>query len=157
MELIKSFIHVHRAKIGLIGLIFVALLSLFVFFNTSKDLYKYLALNSSSEAFIDEVNIKQIASNEFVLQVNFFYFVNEQKFKAHSLVDNYTFPNEFAAQDYAKSFKTKSHIAWYKIEDQTSFIIDKTFPYKSVINSLVLIIVFTYFIGISRYLKWKKT
>ena len=47
--------------------------------------------------------------------------------------------------------------AWYKKSDPGLAVLEKRFPWKAVLNSTILVLIGIYFLGINRYLLWKKT
>lgn len=157
MEYIKSFLNAYRKKIGYLGIALVALMVLYFFSDALRSLYKYYIFNASTEAYIDEIYVKERDDNKFVIYVDFHFYDSEEKYKTSSEFGKLIFPNEFAAQDYIKTINKKNVLAWYKKNDPAFAVLDKSFPWKSVLNCGILIIIFAYFIGFNRYLRWKKT
>jgi hypothetical protein len=157
MEHVKSFLKKQKNLLYILGVVFVALLTLWSIIKLTKDLYTYISFDFPVEAHIRSLSVKEKSTNEFIINVEFSYLAFNQERLASSYLEEYVFFNEFAAYDYIKTLEKKKLKAWYKKSDPGLAVLEKRFPWKAVLNSTILVLIGIYFLGINRYLLWKKT
>jgi hypothetical protein len=156
MEYVKSFLKKQKSIIIILGATLVVLLTFWSLFNLSKVLYSYMSFNLPVEAHIRNLTVKEKSNNEFIINAEFSYFaLNKQRYGTSNL-EEHIFFNEFAAQDYINVLEKNKLKVWYNESDPDLAVLEKRFPWKAVLNSSILLLIGIYFLGINRYLQWKK-
>lgn len=157
MGIIKKILHKYRSKLSRIGLILIASVALWYVIIAADSLIYYFSFRNHVVAEVTSWEVKEIGENQYSAFATFSYAVANQEYQASSLFPDVIYLNEFAAKTHLEELKKKTMFAWYSKGEPRQATLDRSFPGKQVFNAGVLVVIFSYFLGVGRYLKCKTT
>lgn len=141
--------------------LFLSLLAIigvtFVFFMTTSifDLNRYFSLSHQGEATILTTRIHERGSDQYLLismlsyQLEGTHYFIEKEMKAY--------PNRLAAERGGKKWeKLKKVTFWYNPKDPLQTKMEKKFPYKTTLTTILLFFLGIYFISLKTFLREKE-
>ncbi|NGX28538.1 MAG: hypothetical protein K940chlam1_00719 [Candidatus Anoxychlamydiales bacterium] len=132
----------------------VLFLSGFIFcwfgFKTVNQINYYFVLDQASKAHIDKVKVKDLGKEKFEVLASYYYKVGEEFF-----FKTETFKNKFLNYDAAQTFGSKISkdiSIWYNFKNPKISTMEKIFPIKNLVYSILTLIVFIYFVIMKYYI-----
>ncbi|NGX48471.1 MAG: hypothetical protein K940chlam5_00056 [Candidatus Anoxychlamydiales bacterium] len=134
----------------LITLSVAALILLGISFKTAYQINKFFTLDSKIRARVEKVDVIEGKKEKF--EVLAFYnfkigdknFYNVKKFDAK-------FINEITALDFKEKILKKDFFIWYNKKNPKISAIEKSFPIKNLVYSIITFVVFGYFVALKYY------
>jgi hypothetical protein len=116
----------------------------------------YFNLDSSAKANIEKIEILNSKKDSFKIFVEYsFVFNNRIFFKKHIFQE--VFFNQFTANDFMNKISKHDIRIWFNLKNPQVSSIEKIFPWKNCVYSLITMIVFFYFLILKYYvLNFKK-
>lgn len=131
-------------------------LGLVALFSVAAAIYAYDALKKSWFYFqldglakIESPNffVKELSDEKFAVEGRYGYTVKDKTYQGHSRVGGRFYRNEFAAASAIKKMQNPLPVYFSKTSPEISSL-EKNFPYKEVVYSLILLGVFLYFVAL---------
>ncbi|KPK33132.1 MAG: hypothetical protein AMS24_02140 [Chlamydiae bacterium SM23_39] len=134
-------------------LIFLSLaISIYFVSKTYLEFIKYKSLNKKSLAKITEWEITE-NKGVFTLSAKYDYFVEGKNFSGKIFFENKKFFNYQAAFEELNKLAKKKWEVWYSSKNFEISNIEKHFPIKNGIYSIISVIIFIYFIFLKKRIK----
>ncbi|MDR3624136.1 MAG: hypothetical protein P4L16_03230 [Chlamydiales bacterium] len=152
----KAWLKENSKKIGIYGLALIAGIVLWYCCGTIKDLYSYFRLNSSTSSQIEGLSVGQVDDDRFAVAVNYSYVVEGKHYTGESFILDHLFRNAFAAEPHKKELERQVFTVFYNKSDPAISSVDKRFPTKRAVYTVILILVFVYFIKMREWIKQGK-
>lgn len=145
-------------KKNLTWLIFISAISIIVaWFITSTliEIYHFSQLNQSVDPSEMAWSYHEISKDTYQIHVTYQYEVNEHLYSNDHLFKKPVLFNPLAAKQVAEEFSHKEWKAWYNKTNPQYTSLEKIFPTKSLISSIILLLLLFYFIGLGIYAQRK--
>ena len=124
--------------------------------NFFLDYFNYTRFNKKTKAEILSINSINQKNKNFYLQVSYLYFIDNKIYFNQSRINKY-FLNEYSSLEYIKEISRDDFSIWVDSRHPYISSFEKAFPYKGLVNSLVVFFVTIYFILLRIYLLKKET
>jgi len=136
--------HKNFLWIGFLALI--ALVSVWFIGRGGLELLRYYRLSASAPAIIESWEVEQEGSSRYAVVARF-------TFKEHAGQAQVggSFPNAWAAEKAREKYAQQSWTAWYNPANLASVTLEKYFPWKSLLSTIILIVLLLYFFCLGLY------
>lgn len=114
-------------------------------------LYHYYQLNAYTQTTATHWTVKEINEENYVLKVDFTFASRNESFKGKDLLEIPAYRNAWAAEDGAKKNGSHAWKVWFSSNDPQYSSLQKKFPLKECLSSLILWGVMFYFIWLQAY------
>ena len=135
--------------------IFLSIISILVVVFTSLlsiDLYRYRQLKSNVIAKELEGSVYKIGSNQYKIEVEYLYDIQGREYSKQQVIKKLTYKNVWLANQAIDALKENEINVWYNPHEPKMGTIEKSFPYRRLLSTIVLFGIFLYFCLLSRYM-----
>lgn len=132
-------------------IITIGLVSLWFTGNALYMLYGYSKLNSQTPAENIEWSVKELTDEQFILEGHFDYKVDEKNYHGDTRFSGNPYRNKWGANEAIKNNQNRKWNVWYDKKDPDYSSLQKNYPYKELIYSIVLWGLVGYFIWLGYY------
>ena len=122
---------------------------------TAYKVYDYYLLSESVEPLSMNWKIQKMAEDDFVVQANYQYQWQNEKYSGHSN-DGEEYINQYAAQAGLEKAQNSKFKVWLNPQKPINSSLFKIFPLKYLIYSAILWLLYIYFIWLGTYVKESK-
>jgi hypothetical protein len=131
--------------------VMVLLMAVYFFGKTGVAIASYFSLQQSAEAKIESLCVKELNKNKFATMATFSFNHGEKSILAEGRLGP-IYPNQYAAAMGLRDLENKREvIAWYAFKHPAKAVLEKKFPLKSTLSSLILMGIAAYFIILGLY------
>lgn len=141
----------HQNRIWKFFLLALALVVLWFSGSTTYKMFNYLRLNSQAPAEQMEWSVVEASEDRFLLQASYIFHVDEKVYHGNSVLVPPFFRNEWAAKQDLPTFAARQWQVWYFSWDPGFSSLQKNFPIKECISTLLLWGILIYFVRIGYY------
>lgn len=113
--------------------------------------YKYFSLNASTQVTAFQWAAKEMSSDRFHLEVEYEFQLEGKKYYGNTVLDDPVFRNGWAAEQEIPKLASKPWTVWYSSSKPQYSTLQKYFPLKECVSSLLLWGVLLYFIWLRYY------
>jgi len=117
-----------------------------------KDLYSYYRLDKFANAEITIWKVKETNKEEFILKAYFSYEVHGHVYNKSQKFLKPLFPNALAAKSSLKDLNSKSWKVWFNKKNPAKSSLQRNFPFKRMLHTLLAYGVFLYFIWLKTFI-----
>ena len=107
--------------------------------------WQYFRLNAHAEVESIAWTIRELSPSSYAFEAQYGYTISGRNYFGRSVLKTPTFPNRFAAESYENTLLKKRATVWFEEKDPSCSSLEKVFPKKSLIHSLLTLAVFVYF------------
>ncbi len=132
-------------KMWLLLLVISGAIALWFSWSLASELWKFTQLNAQTTAVVSHWKVKDLPSSRFAVEAEFLYEVEGTVHKGKTIFDRPQFLNRFAAENEIKILQAKSWQTWYKKSDPAFSNLEREFPQKQCLQTLLTVGVFAYF------------
>lgn len=132
-------------------IITIGLVSLWFTGNALYKLYGYNKLNSQILADNIQWSIKEVTDEQFIVEAHYEYKVNGKSYTGDTVFSNHPHRNKWGANEAIKDNQKGKWKVWYDKNDPDYSSLQKNYPYKELIYSVVLWGLVAYFIWLGYY------
>ncbi len=133
-----------------IVLIISASVFLTISLKTAYQMYNFFVLDTQIKANVEKIEVFEGKKDRFGVLVSYnfkignknFYFIKKFQKK---------FLNEFVAKDFKERILKKDFFVWYNKKNPNISAIERNFPFKNLIYTVITFIIFGYFIVLKYY------
>lgn len=111
---------------------------------------QYKAFSKISMGKVQSFYVKPLSKGRYGIGALYTYSVGEQTFQNEYIFEKPYFLNEYAAENNLKYWNMKEMKVWYKKKSPEISVLQKNFPYKTMVYMIVVLCLNIYF----SYLKW---
>lgn len=122
-------------------------------------IYKFIIFSRlDAETVVTTINwsVKEISGDQYLLEGHYAYHVNGSQYSGNSLIENPFYRNPWAAKHAIKEQASEPLTVYYSSQNPSYSALQKSFPLKEGLSSLVLCGLLAYFIGLSYYINGYK-
>lgn len=129
--------------------------SLFAFYLVGliKEFYLYHSKSSVTLAQEPNFSVKEIKQDNFLIEAEYAYFVNQATFHGKCLFTKPTFLNEISAKQHGELWKKKKWRVFYNAKHPEESTLQKNFPVKKLAQTTLVLLLLIYFLGLNYYLR----
>lgn len=114
--------------------------------------YVYARLNSSAPATVVAWSVEELSSDHYALHAKYTFSVQGHLYEGETTLDEEKgYRNSWAAEKAIPEHAAMTWTAWYSPSNPKYSSLQKTFPLKECLSSLVLWGILIYFIGLKYY------
>ncbi|NGX35054.1 MAG: hypothetical protein K1060chlam1_01422 [Candidatus Anoxychlamydiales bacterium] len=134
----------------LIILVVSSVILLGISFKTAFLISKYFTLDSKIKAEVEKIEIIESKKDKFEVTA-FYYFKigNKNFYNVRKFQDK--FINKITAIDFKEKISKKDFFTWYNKKNPNISAVEKKFPIKNLVYSIMTFIIFVYFIILKYY------
>jgi len=127
--------------------------SIFVWFSFQLFLQtnKYIILNTPIKANIEKLEVNNDNKNKFLAVASYSFDVANKTF-IHKGVFEKKFINPLSAKAFCENISKNDFIIWYNSKNPNFSSVEKNFPIKNCVYSIITLIVFIYFLILKYYI-----
>lgn len=129
----------------------IALCALWMTEGTLKKIYTYYSLNSHLPAKSITWKIHPINDERYQLQGNYRFFLGEKEYLGTSTLYSHVYRNPWGAEKGLKDIEKEPLTIWYSSSDPTINSLERNFPLKESLYSIIILALIAYFIGFGVY------
>ncbi|HSW86818.1 MAG TPA: hypothetical protein VLG49_04885 [Rhabdochlamydiaceae bacterium] len=118
-----------------------------------RELYPYVRLDAQMQAQALEWGILEKGPSKFAISAVYTYQAGNQTYRSDGVLKGPYFLNRLSAEAEIKKLNTQSRQIWYHSKQPGFSRLEKSFPYKSLFNSLVTVGICIYFCGFAKLSK----
>lgn len=141
----------HKNPLWLIFLGLIFIVTLFYTATTTQSAYDYLQLNMQTPSLKTEWKVKKLKSDLFILVASYHYQVQDKSYQGKTIFNQNRHRNSWAAEQKLAEFSNKQFSVWYNSKKPTRSTLQKVFPTKKVISTVILWALLLYFLGVGYY------
>jgi hypothetical protein len=135
-----------RLFLGLIGVCVVGYTAM-----TLTDLYRYLVLSERTQVHPFEWSVKKRKSDDYRIHGHYTFSLQGQLYSGESAVEEEKFLNPWAAKQAIPRYQKRDWEVWYNPQSAHDSALQKYFPTKECISSVILWGILLYFIWLGYY------
>jgi hypothetical protein len=109
------------------------------------EVYNYSQFKVRVEAEIDRWEVHELSSDQFVVMAQYSYIYQEKKYNGEDRTGQ-VYPNPWAANVAKSRFLKQKWSVWLNPKKPEKSMIEKHFPIKSTISTIVLLCLILYFL-----------
>lgn len=114
-------------------------------------LYHYYRLSASTSATITGGSVEKVSEDRFLLKLTYNFSVKGELYSGETVFDEPLFRNAWAAEEALPKFTVKPWKAWYSSSNHGYSSLQKNFPVKECLSSIMLLGIMVYFLGLRYY------
>jgi hypothetical protein len=141
----------HPNKIWLVFLASITLVVIWFSWGTVSHVMHYFSLEKKAKVIDSEWTILKIQDDQYQVQADFTFEYQEKQYRGFDIFEKPIYPNPWAAEYGVKEMKAKELFAWFYPKKPTNSSLEKHFPLKSILSSIILIGLWIYFIWVGFY------
>ena len=140
-----------KYKISWLIVLFLSSLALlFLSFKTVYQINNYFTLNSSKRANLEKFEIKVDSKDKYEVLAFYNFEIGDKKFYSIRKFKQ-KFLNELTAQDFIQKHSNKDFFIYYNKKNPNIASVERAFPYKNLVYSIITLTIFIYFIILKYY------
>lgn len=147
----------HKNLFWMAFLVVIAFIVLYYTGVAAYRYYTYSTLTAKTIAQNVQWSVQEIASDEYVLEADYNFELNQKKYQNRYLFKDSIYRNEYAAHYDIPHFVNRSWVVWYNPRNPEQSTLQKNFPYKESISAIFLWGLLFYFIWLGFYVGRYKT
>jgi hypothetical protein len=120
-------------------------------------IYLYARLNGHVETKDVQWSIKEISDESYLLKAHYTFFANNKLYSGESVLLGPHFRNVYAAEKGLSENASHPWIVWFSLANPEYSSLQKNFPVKECLSSLLLWGLLIYFFGLARYVQKLKS
>lgn len=129
-----------KRKLLLITCVLLAIgLPLWFSLSGSKQLFHYLKLSQKAPAAIEKWVIVEKGKDKYAVNAFFSFVFNQSSYKGKGEAGR-LYLNPWAAEFALKHFSQQEHTVWFDPKEPSGAVLEKKFPLRGVISSVVAIL-----------------
>lgn len=134
----------------LITLSVAALILLGISFKTAYQINKFFTLDGKIRANVEKVDIIEGKKDKFEVMAFYNFKIGDKNFYN---VKKFTgkFINEITALDFKEKILKKDFYIWYNKKKPKISAVEKSFPIKNLVYSIITLMIFGYFVALKYY------
>ena len=140
-----------RKKIWLVFVLLIAVVALWFIVKGVLEIGAYYSLSAQAPATIEKWSIKEKHSDSFAVEAEFTFNYKEKSYQGVTNVGG-LYPNPWAAGHAQERFSAQKWSAWFNPHKPEKAVLEKKFPLKKTLSTVVLIGLATYFSILGIYL-----
>lgn len=130
--------------------------SLFYGLWTAHLYFEYRRYNRSTILLTIEWSVQERGENDYRVQGSYTFKTNEKLFQAQDTLREPVFLNTWAAHDFIKTLNEHPPRVWFSGDSPDHSTLQKKFPLKECISTVVLAGIVIYLFGLGYYVKLRK-
>ncbi|HRD55137.1 MAG TPA: hypothetical protein PLC42_01940 [Parachlamydiaceae bacterium] len=123
---------------------------LWFFVPAASNLYRYISLSATKEAFVSNWFVEEVSPGEFRIGASYFFTANGKQHQNETIFTSPKFRNPASADDELKKRGDKV-LAFYSPQNEDFSSLQNPFPLKECISALILLFLMFYFAGLKIY------
>lgn len=135
--------------------IFIVLIALFAFWfviRAGQALLSYYQFSTKVAVVMEKWSVEEIKSDQFAVKATYSYEYSGKNYQGSDRAGA-LYPNPWAAENAQKQLARKTWGAWINPSHPERSVLEKRFPYKRVISSVVLLGILLYFSALGIFLR----
>lgn len=131
----------------------IAMLLVAIWFSVKSlyHFYEYLSLSDQTYAKSTQWSVREISDERYLLEADYQYDVSGATHKGHTLLDDPSFRNRWAAEQMIPQYSAKQWDVWYASKNPEYSTLQKGFSLKESISAMLLWGVLVYFVWLRYY------
>lgn len=114
-------------------------------------IYRYFVLNSETLSSQVEWSVKELSDEKYVLHGKYVYLVNGESYTSETTLSHFPYRNHGAAERVIPEYAAKQWSIWYSPHNPAFSTLEKKFPIKECVSSVLLWSIMIYFICLKNY------
>lgn len=106
---------------------------------------KFFILSSQTTADIVRWHVQEISSSKFAIEADYQFRIDHITYRGKTRFEKPQFLNRFSAENYVATVHQKSRKVWYQKGNPMNSTLEREFPQKDCLQSLLTVGVFSYF------------
>jgi hypothetical protein len=124
-------------------------LAVFIYFAypVAKQAYRNAPLTATVEPKSAHWQVREIHDEKWQFQVDYTYEIDGRLFEKQELFQGYSYRNPYAAKETLQEIIPEYPVVWYSPDKPENSSMEKFFPKKQATYSVIVFMLFVYFIG----------
>jgi hypothetical protein len=135
----------------LIGLL--TIITAWFAFSSLYLIYHYVRLSEHTMPTDIQWSVQEISDERFLLNGRYDFKVNDKNYSGETLITSPYYLNNWAAEQGINDFKNLKWKVWFASNNPEYSSLQKNFPFKEGLSTLLLAAVLAYFVGLKYYVE----
>lgn len=129
----------------------IAIVALWFSWSACVELYHYIVLSAHTPAQGIEWSVVELSDERYVLRGSYVYQVEGTSYSGATTLKHPPYRNAWAASKAIPEYASQPWQIWYSPTNPTHSSLQKSFPFKECISSVIIWGILLYFIGLKLY------